>query len=252
LLEEIRATEALLRGEGGEGEMIRGTVRIGVIPTVAPYVMPGALRHFRARHAAVRVELREDYSAVLAEQLYEGALDVVIAAQPYAFDAFEVEPLGTDALLVAVPSTHTAARAGRITLAQLRESPAITLDPMHCLGAQVTGFCASRDIEPSVVCRSAQLATVLALVGAGVGVSIVPALAATQHNTPQCVYVPLVEQELRREIVAVWRKGSERRAGARAIIASVRALVAAGAPDDPLPGGGLRPTLWQNPDPPLT
>lgn len=103
---------------------------------------------------------------------------------------------------------------------------------MHCLGAQVTGFCASREIEPSVVCRSAQLATVLALVGAGVGVSIVPALAATQHNTPQCVYVPLAEQELRREIVAVWRRGSERRAGARAMVASVRDAV------------GRRPSDW--------
>jgi LysR family hydrogen peroxide-inducible transcriptional activator len=221
LLEELRATEAALRREAVDEA---GTLRVGAIPTVAPYVLPDALRRMRAQQAVERMELREDYSAELARLLHEGALDLVIAAQPYAFDGLEVERLGTDALVVAVPASHPAARAGRITLAQLQEAPAITLDPAHCLGEQVTGFCSSRGVRPSVVCRSAQLATVLELVGAGVGVSIVPALAASRHNTPQCAYVPVAEQTLTREIVAVWRKGV-RRAAARDFVEKVRAVV---------------------------
>lgn len=223
LLEELRAMEVALRREAVEEA---GTLRVGAIPTVAPYVLPDALRRLRARQPVVRVELREDTSAALARQLHDGALDVVIAAQPYAFDGLDVERLGSDALVVAVPASHQAARAGRMTLAQLHDAPAIMLDPAHCLGEQVTGFCASREVRPSVVCRSAQLATVLELVGAGVGVSIVPALAAVRHNTPQCAYVPLAEQELRREIVAVWRKGdAEVHAIARAFVACVRDVV---------------------------
>ena len=80
-----------------------GTLSIGAIPTVAPYVLPAAVQRLRARHTAMRVELREDYSAVLAKLLLDGALDVVIAALPYAFEHLDTEILGTDALVVAVP-----------------------------------------------------------------------------------------------------------------------------------------------------
>jgi LysR family hydrogen peroxide-inducible transcriptional activator len=173
----------------------------------------------------MRVELREDYSAVLARLLLDGALDVVIAAMPYPFEHLDTERLGSDALVVAVPATHPAARAGRITLAQLRDAPAVTLDPMHCLGEQVAGFCSSREVSPSVVCRSAQLATVLELVGAGVGVSIVPVMAAARHNTPQCAYVPLADHTLQREIVAVWRRGAARSPQANAFVDCVRDVV---------------------------
>ena len=217
LLEEMRAAEDAVRREGA---IAASTLRVGAIPTVAPYVMPAALTRWRARSPETRIELREDYSAVLARALHEGALDVVIAALPYAFDGLVTEVLGVDRLVVAVPSTHPAARVGRITLAQLHEAPAITLDPAHCLGEQVAGFCSSRAVNPSVVCRTAQLATVLELVGAGVGVSIVPAIAAVRHNTPACVYVPLEGHALSREIVAVSR--GEIRGGARGFVEGVR------------------------------
>jgi LysR family hydrogen peroxide-inducible transcriptional activator len=222
ILDEVRNTEDAVRREGAEGA---GTLSVGAIPTVAPYVLPAAVQRLRARHTATRVELREDYSAVLAKLLLDGALDVVIAALPYAFEHLDTEVLGTDALVVAVPASHASARAGRITLSQLRDAPAVTLDPAHCLGEQVAGFCSSRQLSPSVVCRSAQLATVLELVGAGVGISIVPAMAAARHNTPQCAYVPLAEHALQREIVAVWRRGAVQSAPARAFVECVREVV---------------------------
>ena len=76
-----------------------------------------------------------------------------------------------------------------------------------------------------MVCRSAQLATVLELVGADVGVSIVPAMAAARHNTPQCAYVPLADHTLQREIVAVWRRGTAVSPSARAFVDCVREVV---------------------------
>ncbi|MBC7562877.1 MAG: LysR family transcriptional regulator [Gemmatimonadaceae bacterium] len=222
ILDDVRDTEETIRRERADGA---GTLSVGAIPTVAPYVLPAAVQRLRARHAAMRVELREDYSAVLARLLLDGSLDVVIAALPYAFDHLDTEVLGTDALVVAVPASHAAVRAGRITLAQLRDAPTVTLDPAHCLGEQVAGFCSSRQVSPSVVCRSAQLATVLELVGAGVGISIVPAMAAARHNTPQCAYVPLAEHSLQREIVAVWRRGAAKSPQARAFVECVREVV---------------------------
>ena len=223
LLDAMRTTEEAVRR--GEAEAAR-TLNVGAIPTIAPYVLPAALQRLRARLPEVRVALHEDYSEALARQLEEGQLDVGIAALPYDFAPLATEPLGTDALVVAVPASHAAARAGRITLEELHGAPAITLDPAHCLGSQVAGFCASREVSPSVVCRSAQLATVLELVGAGVGVSIVPAMAAARHNTPRCAYVPLAEQPLEREIVAVWPRGAgDATEAARAFVACVRDVV---------------------------
>lgn len=222
ILDEVRATEEALRRDVAEGF---GTLMVGAIPTVAPYVLPTALERLRVRHPDVRIELREDYSAVLAELLHDGALDVAIAALPYAFEHLEIESLGTDALLVAVPTTHPAARAGRITLAELQGAPTVTLDPAHCLGDQVIGFCTSRQVNPTVVCRSAQLTTVFELVGAGIGISIVPAMAAARHYTPRCAFVPLADVPLQREIVAVWPKDRSKSVMARAFVECVRDVV---------------------------
>ncbi len=222
ILDEVRETEDSIRQEAMQ---VAGTLSVGAIPTVAPYLLPTAVQKLRARHAAMRVAIREDYSSALARLLHDGSLDVVIAALPYGFEHLDTEVLGRDALVVAVPASHPAARVGRITLAQLRDAPAVTLDPLHCLGEQVEGFCSSREVSPSVVCRSAQLTTVLELVGAGVGISIVPAMAAARHNTPRCAYVTLVDHTLEREIVAVWRRGAVRSPQGRAFVECVREVV---------------------------
>lgn len=222
LLDEMRATEVAVRGESAHRV---NRLAVGAIPTIAPYVLADTLQRLRVREPDMRVELREDYSAVIARLVADGALDVGIAALPYAFEHVDTEPLGTDRLVVAVPSHHPAARAGRITLAQLRDASAVLLDPAHCLGEQVAGFCASHDVDAPVVCHSAQLATVLELVGAGIGVSIVPAIAAVRHNTPRCAYVPLAGHELRREIVAVWRRDTARPAAAQGFVECVREVV---------------------------
>jgi LysR family hydrogen peroxide-inducible transcriptional activator len=222
IIDELKATEEALRRDVAEGF---GTLMVGAIPTIAPYVLPTALERLRVRYPNMRIELREDYSAVLAELLHDGALDVAVAALPYTFDQLEIESLGTDALLVAVPIVHPAARAGRITLAQIQGAPTVTLDPAHCLGDQVSGFCASRQVNPTIVCRSAQLTTVFELVGAGVGLSIVPAMAAARHNTPRCAYVPLADVQLQRDIVAVWPKDRSKSVMARAFVECVRDVV---------------------------
>jgi LysR family hydrogen peroxide-inducible transcriptional activator len=223
ILDEVRSAEDVLRGAG---RAARAPLRVGAIPTVAPYVLPGALQHWRERHAR-RVEIREDYSAALERQLLDGALDVVLAAQPFPFEHVDIEIVGSEALLVAVPSSHPAALAGRITLAQLRDAPAVTLDAAHCLGEQVAGFCSSRQVMSAVVCRSAQLATVVELVAAGVGVSIVPAMAAARYAASACAFVPLADQSLTRDLVAAWRPRRPRTAAARAFVDGVREVLRA-------------------------
>lgn len=222
ILDELREAEEAIRRH----DAAPAVLRVGVIPTVAPYLVPDALRRLRSQHPAQRVSLHEEHSAALMRLLAEGGLDVAIAARPYAFDpALAVEALGTDPLVVAVPAHYPAARAGAITLGELRDAPAITLDPVHCLSDQVAEFCDRQGIHPAVACRGAQLATVLELVSAGVGVSIVPAMAAARHGATGCAFVPLAEQRLTREIVAVWPPRSARPPVAGAFAECLRSVV---------------------------
>ena len=222
ILEEFREAEDAVR----QHDEAPAVLRVGVIPTVAPYLVPDALRRLRDKHPAQRVSIHESHSAALMRMLADGELDVAIAAQPYPFDpSLVVDALGADPLVVAVPTHHPAARAGTITLSELRNAPAITLDAVHCLSDQVAEFCNRQGIQLDVVCRGAQLATVLELVAAGVGVSIVPAMAAARHRGSACVFVPVTERELAREIVAVWPARGARPSAAGSLVESLRTIV---------------------------
>jgi LysR family hydrogen peroxide-inducible transcriptional activator len=223
ILDDVQAAEAAVRHE----EAAHGALRVGAIPTIAPYVLPAALAHLDARGAGARLTIVEDRSAALERMLLEHELDVAIAAQPHPFHHLDLEPVGDDALLVAVPATHPSARTGRITLRALREAPAVTLDQSHCLGTQIADFCSARAVLGGVACRTAQLATVLELVAAGAGVSIVPAMAAAQHASRAVAFVRLADHALHRQVVAAWRPGGERPAAARAFVDGVRAVLQA-------------------------
>jgi LysR family hydrogen peroxide-inducible transcriptional activator len=203
ILDDIRTAEESMRREVAVG---RGTIAVGAIPTIAPYLIPRALERMRVMHPKAQVEIREDYSAALAEALADNLLDCAIVASPYAYDSIETETLGTDPLLVAVPAGHAAARHRRITIDALRAEPAVTLDRAHCLGEQIAGFCTSRQVSPNITCRTAQLSTVFAMVAAGLGVSIVPAMAAHTHADVRHVFLPIQDVPLEREIVVAWRR----------------------------------------------
>ncbi len=219
ILDEIRVTEESLRREATAGQ---GTILVGAIPTIASYLLPAALEELRSVYPEAKVELREDYSAQLADALGDNLLDFAIVASPYTYDTVELEPLGTDALLVAVPSGHPAARTGRITLEALRVDDTVTLDRAHCLGEQIAGFCSSRSVAPNVTCRTAQLSTVFAMVAAGIGVSIVPAMAARAYTDARHVFVPIDGMPLEREIVVAWRRDRTRSPLAKAFVEMIR------------------------------
>lgn len=219
ILDDIRTTEETLRREVAAGQ---GTIVVGAIPTIAPYLLPPALERLRAAFPEARVEIREDYSANLAEALGDDLLDCAIVASPYSYGAIELESLGRDALLVAVPAAHEAARRGHMSIEALRVEHTITLDRAHCLGEQIAGFCTSRQVAAHVACRTAQLTTVFAMVASGLGVSIVPAMARDAHADARHELVAIRNVPLEREIVAAWRRDRARSALARAFVGMVR------------------------------
>ena len=152
--------------------------RLGAIPTMAPYVLPPMVR--RATRLGVRLHLTENLTDALAAEVAAGGLDAAVLSTPVRHAGVEVEVVGREPLLVALPASHPLARADRpLTLARLRDEPAVVLDSLHCLGQQAAEFCDRQRLASmgTVTCRGTQLQTLLALVRDGMGFSLIPDMA---------------------------------------------------------------------------
>ena len=186
---------------------LRGTLRLGAIPTVAPYVLPELLAGFRSECPDVAVEAVEAVTDSLVARLLNGELDAALVALPIGADHLRSVPVAEDALLVAVPTDHRAAKAGKVTWESLADEPWLLLEEAHCLGAQTRDLCRRAGLAPRVVLRGAQLATVLGLVSRGLGVAVVPAMAAKQLPAG-VVLVPFAGRAPVRRIALVMRESS--------------------------------------------
>jgi LysR family hydrogen peroxide-inducible transcriptional activator len=195
-----------------------GRLRVGAIPTVAPYVLPRAVVHFAKAHPGVQVNLHEDRTERLLAGLLAGELDAGIMALPIRDDRLHVEKLYSEPLVMAIPARHRLAAKNEVKLADVMNEPFILLDDMHCFGDQVLSLCRRGGLEPKVVCRGEQIATLLAMVGAGQGVSIVPEMAAVGETSAHRVYRPLGKPVPTRTLCAVWHKQRYRPPSLRAFI----------------------------------
>lgn len=166
-----------------------GSLHLGAIPTMAPQLLPPALTGVRHEFPRCEVTLREDLTERLVEAIDDTTLDIALVSTPIEHDRIRVETLGNEPMLVALPAEHELTEAETVSLTDLRDQETITLHEMHCLGKQVSAFCAAKRLARRVVCRTTQLSTVLELVRTGAGVSLIPRMAALP--IPGVVYAPL-------------------------------------------------------------
>ncbi len=196
-----------MRERATEGfDPARGAVRVGAIPTIAPYFLPGALREFRKRYPLATLALHEDVTERTIRDCLEGEIDLGIVATPAPGDRLESEELFTEELLLALPPRHPLTRKKAIAFADIAALPFVLLSEMHCLGAQVIDFCENQGCSPAVHCRSAQLLTIQELVAQGQGVSLVPASACALDRGRRCAYRSLAGQKPTRTIRMAWRR----------------------------------------------
>jgi LysR family hydrogen peroxide-inducible transcriptional activator len=215
VLEEVRAAESSLRDDL-EGGPRRASV--GAIPTIAPHLLPPVLRDLRSRFPDCAVDVREDRTEALVEAVATMTLDCAVASTPIADERIDVETIGEEELLVAVPRGHRLAHADDVAAAELRDEPVVALDGTHCLGRQIQGFCTARRIAPEIVCSASQIGTIFAMVAAGLGVAIVPAMAAEglaaadrdARKRPEVVVLRFRSQRPTREIAILWRRDRSR------------------------------------------
>lgn len=194
----------------------RVELRAGAIPTIAPYLLPSITRTFLAEFPNASLHLVEDRTEHLLDKLRTGALDVAVMALPVRDDRLHVEELNSEPLLAALPRDHRLADKESLRWADLVEEPFLLLDELHCFGDQVWSLCRrTGKFEPRVVCQGEQLGTLLALVATGVGVTVVPEMAAIADPSKRRVYVPFRSPAPSRTLCVVWHPHRYRPPAAR-------------------------------------
>ncbi len=190
-----------------------GRFAVGAIPTVAPFLLPKVLASLRDEFDRCEIAVHEDLTQVLLDKVADGTLDAAIVSWPIEDERVEVERVGIERLVIVCPADEPLARTGTMTLAQLRSRPRVSLHEMHCLGQQIAGFCASRGVGAGqVVCHTTQLATVMEMVALGLGVSLVPEMAASADTDPRRCFARLTRLSPTREITIATRRGHPPRA----------------------------------------
>ncbi|MGC4002717.1 MAG: LysR substrate-binding domain-containing protein [Pirellulales bacterium] len=192
-----------LRSIGGAG---RGTVRVGAIPTIAPYLLPETMKRFAKEFPDAEVALTENLTDHVVRSVLSGELDAALIATPTTDERLIVESLGVEELLLALPRRHRLARRRKPVWNDLESEPFVLLDELHCLGEQIVGFCTQQGCVPTVSCRGVQLLTIQELVAQGNGVSLLPASAAASDRGRRCVYRSLRSPRPTRTIRLIRRR----------------------------------------------
>ena len=184
---------------------VRGSVSVGVIPTIAPYLIPNLVAGFTERFSEARMRLLEDVTPVLVEGLRDLSIDLAILALPLRHKDLEVVPLRTEPVFAALPKGHPQAGSGSLSLKDLRGEPFVMLRDGHCFRDLSMAACSSAKITPNIAFESGQFSSVLAMVGAGVGISMVPEMAVDRGA--DCCYVRLTDARARRTVVLASLRG---------------------------------------------
>ena len=227
--EDILArAEDLVEAARGAGQPLSGRFRLGVIPTIAPFLLPKALLALRHDFPDLRLFLREDQTARLIVALKSGALDAAVIALPYDLAGLDHAFVARDAILAATPSGHPLAAQAQIAPEALKNEELILLEDGHCLRDHALAACrwdGPTGVSESLNAHNAHIGgfaatslnTLVQMVGSGLGVSLLPAMAVESglvHSDDVSVR-PLKSDHAWRDIVVVWRAGSSRAAEAR-------------------------------------
>jgi LysR family hydrogen peroxide-inducible transcriptional activator len=187
-------------------DLLRGTVTLGVLPTIAPYLLPEVMTEFMEKYLGVEIVVQEDTTVQLLKLLVTCEIDFALASQPISGSQLEVRELFTEELLLALPPGHRLTRKRTVNVCDLEHERLIVMKEGHCLGDQVLRFCERRDLHSNVSFRSAQIETIQSLVCAGMGLSLIPAMAANTGRGNRPEYRSLQSPKPERKIVAVWPK----------------------------------------------
>jgi LysR family transcriptional regulator, hydrogen peroxide-inducible genes activator len=194
-------------------DVLSGSLTLGIIPTLAPYVLPRVLPRLQAKYPRLRLELRETQTKTLLQELARGELDSIMLALPAEDADVETLTLFDDPFLLAVPAADELPLHARVGIADVDQHRLILLEEGHCLRDQTLAFCATRRGDtPAARLGTTSLATVMQMVANGYGVTLVPEVAADAEGHDERVkLLRFAEPQPGRTVGLAWRRTSPRR-----------------------------------------
>jgi LysR family hydrogen peroxide-inducible transcriptional activator len=221
----LRELEAARGDVAEQKDFVGGSVTIGVIPTVAPYFLPPRLTRFSRKFPQVRLTVVEEITPLLLDQVRGSKVDVAILALPIRGHEFETFPLLAERLFAALPAGHKLAKRRSLSLKDLRAQPFLLLRDGHCFRDTAVAACDRARLHPQIVFESGQFSSLLSMVGAGMGVSIVPEMAIDKNS--RCRFVRIDDPAAARTIGAVILRGRSLSRAHHAFLSQLRASPAA-------------------------
>ncbi|MEO1198492.1 MAG: LysR substrate-binding domain-containing protein [Pseudomonadota bacterium] len=189
------------------GERLAGRLRIGVIPTVAPYLLPTVVSELSRVHPELDVHVRETLTSTLIQDLADGRLDAAIVALPVSEPSLEEVELFAEPFVFVRPETDGDTPVPGPE--RLREMRLLLLEEGHCFRDQALSFCKLSSAPPREMLDASSLSTLVQMVGAGMGVTLVPEMAVpVEARSAQVAIAHFAEPEPSRVIGMVWRKTS--------------------------------------------
>ncbi len=185
----------------------RGSLSVGIIPTLGPYLLYETVTQFKQQYPDVKLEIREDMTQGIMNQLLNAELDIGFVSLPIENKQIVTDKLFLEPLYVAVRSDHILAQSQSVDIATLSNTPFIRLSDQNCLSDQLDAFCYVQKIDPPTIYHTTQLATVMEYVRLGMGVSIVPACAVATYHGDGLVFKHISQNSLDRVIVSARHQG---------------------------------------------
>lgn len=211
-----------------EGDPLAGRLKLALIPTIGPYLLPRVARRLHRQLPKLKLMLYEYRTAVLLEKLHAGEIDVGILALPVELDGLDVEELYDEKFLVALPSDHALAKKLRVRPDDLGGETLLLLEDGHCLRDQALEVCSRIDVRESQDFRATSLETLRQMVAAGLGVTLLPELAASGPfaSNRSLATRPFSQPEPVRTVGAIWRRSSTRIPAIKAVSGIIRTAMA--------------------------
>jgi LysR family hydrogen peroxide-inducible transcriptional activator len=218
--ETARRAEQLLTGASDlvdfakhRQKLLSGVLRLGVIPTIAPYLLPRVLPALQKQYPELKLELRETQTNILLDELARGSLHLLILALPAGDGEIETLRLFDDPFLLAVPANDPLPVKSRVSARDISPRQLILLEEGHCLRDQALAFCSMQNSETPAGLGATSLSTVMQMVANGYGATLLPRIAVDAGLADKRVkLLRFTDPEPRRSIGLAWRRTSPRKA----------------------------------------
>lgn len=220
----LAQVEDLVRAVRQAGAPLKGTFRLGAIPTIAPFLLPRALKVLRARFPELHLVLREDVSARLVEGLRARTLDAALIALPYEASGIDTEVIAEDEFLLVCPKDHKLASKASLAPGDLEGEDVLLLEDGHCLRDHALQVCKLPQSRAAAEVGATSLHTLVQMVAGGMGVTLLPKLAADGGVARGAAVETrrFARPMMGRSIGIAWRAGGSRAEEARLIAKTLR------------------------------